>query len=77
MANLQHHPLEINPNTGELFLRLRKHRNIVITPPRPSDIHDYIPLLNDPRVHDTLIGPPVPYLIGEFQSLVMTEGILI
>jgi len=54
--------MEINPSTGEPFLRLKKHKNIILTPPRLSDITSYPPILNDPRVHKWLIGPPFPYL---------------
>ncbi|TDL25993.1 acyl-CoA N-acyltransferase [Rickenella mellea] len=59
----QLHPLDVNPSSGEVFLRLSSpHENIIITPPRLSDV-DVIPaLMNDPRVHQTLEGPPYPYL---------------
>jgi len=62
MANHQLYPLEVNPHTGEPFLRLNNHSHIIITPPRPSDMACYPPILNDPRVHEWLIGPPIPYL---------------
>lgn len=64
MANPQLHPLELNPLTKEPFLRLRAHKNIVITPPRPSDIEGYCLIINDPRVHDWLVGPTIPHLRG-------------
>lgn len=64
MINDQLHPLEANPLTGEPFLRLKHHRNIILTPPRPSDTTCYPPILNDPRVYEQLIGPPIPFLPG-------------
>ncbi|KAF5385307.1 hypothetical protein D9615_001177 [Tricholomella constricta] len=61
MANPQHHPLELNPRTGEPFLRLKDHKDIIITPPRPDDVVLYPPIMNDPRIYEWL-GPPFPYL---------------
>jgi hypothetical protein len=54
--------LQVNPATGEVFLRLpAPHENVIITPPRESDIADIISILNDPRVYKTLVGTPLPY----------------
>ncbi|KAF9469678.1 hypothetical protein BDZ94DRAFT_1151485 [Collybia nuda] len=61
MANPQFYPLEVNPLTKEPFLRLRNHKNIIITPPRSSDPTSYCLILNDPRVHKWLTGPPIPH----------------
>jgi hypothetical protein len=66
MIDDQLHPLEANPRTGEAFLRVKNHQNVILTPPRPSDISCYPPILNDPRVHEELIGPPIPFLPGIF-----------
>jgi len=74
MVNLQLHPLEVNPKTGEPFLRLRHHKNIILTPPREVDAEAFIPLLNDPRVSDWLAGPPYPYTLGRLVSLCSFEG---
>ncbi|KAJ7242581.1 acyl-CoA N-acyltransferase [Mycena haematopus] len=60
--NPQLHPLEVNPKTGEPFLRLLSHKNIILTPPRLSDAPFLIPLLNDERVIHWLSSPPYPYL---------------
>ncbi|KAF8204465.1 acyl-CoA N-acyltransferase, partial [Mycena galopus ATCC 62051] len=60
--NPQLHPLEVNPQTGEPFLRLLSHKNIILTPPRLSDAPFLIPLLNDERVYHWLSSPPYPYL---------------
>ncbi|RDB29408.1 hypothetical protein Hypma_015951 [Hypsizygus marmoreus] len=68
MANPQLHPLEVNPRTGEPFLRLRKHKNVILTPPRSSDIPENIRYLNDPHVNDMLSGPPVPYLLEHAEA---------
>jgi len=55
--------LQVNPTTGEVFLRLSApHENIIITPPRDSDAADITLILNDPRVYKNLLGPPFPYL---------------
>ncbi|KXN84571.1 hypothetical protein AN958_12319 [Leucoagaricus sp. SymC.cos] len=54
-------PFEINPNTREPFIRLRKHPNVIITPPRETDIPNVIPPLNDERVHIWLGSCPFPY----------------
>lgn len=57
-------PLEVNPRTQEPFLRLRKHPNVIITPPRESDAPHLLPPLNDERVHVWLNSPPFPYTYG-------------
>jgi hypothetical protein len=64
MANPQLRLLEVNSRTGEPFLRLNHHKNIILTPPRPTDTKYYPPILNDPRIHEWLMGPPIPYLPG-------------
>lgn len=54
--------LQVNPTTGEVFLRLpAPHENVIITPPRSSDAVDTLAILNDPRVYKLLVGPPFPY----------------
>lgn len=58
-------PLERNPKTGEILLRLRKHASIILTPPRLSDAEKMTEYLQDPRIHSWLCGPPVPYKLGE------------
>ncbi|KAJ6577058.1 acyl-CoA N-acyltransferase [Mycena vulgaris] len=60
--NPQLHPLEVNPQTGEPFLRLASHKNIILTPPRLSDAPFLVELLNDERVYHWLVSPPYPYL---------------
>jgi len=61
MANPQLHPLEVNPRTGEPFLRLKNHKHIIITPPRQGDALLYPPIMNDPRIYEWLGTPPFPY----------------
>jgi len=63
MTNPQLHPLEINSKTKEPFLRLRKHKNIILTPPRWEDASSLVSILNDPLVHEWLSGPPYPYTL--------------
>ena len=59
----QLHPIELNAQTGEPFLRLPEpHTNIILTPPRMSDVPFVVENLNDPRVYSNLMGPPFPYL---------------
>ncbi|KAF9650299.1 hypothetical protein BDM02DRAFT_3093385 [Thelephora ganbajun] len=56
--------LQVNPMTGEVFLRLpAPHENIIITPPRDSDAADLVLILNDPRVYKFLLEPPFPYYL--------------
>jgi len=62
-ANPQLHPLEFNAKTNEPFLRLRKHKNIILTPPRWEDASSLVSILNDPPVHEWLAGPPYPYTL--------------
>ncbi|KAH7920687.1 hypothetical protein BV22DRAFT_1039546, partial [Leucogyrophana mollusca] len=63
MARSQLYPLEVNPTTGEPFLRLpAPNENIIITPPRLSDELCLAPIINHPKVSVWLEGPPIPYL---------------
>jgi hypothetical protein len=56
-------PYEVNSATGEPFLRLSApHLNIILTPPRISDVDVTVALVNDPRVYSYISGPPIPYL---------------
>ncbi|KAJ7765315.1 acyl-CoA N-acyltransferase, partial [Mycena metata] len=54
--------LEVNPKTGEPFLRLMSHKNIILTPVRLDDGPAMIPYFNDERVYHWLSSPPYPYL---------------
>ncbi|KAH7914750.1 hypothetical protein BJ138DRAFT_1123244 [Hygrophoropsis aurantiaca] len=59
----QLYPLEVNPTTGEPFLRLpAPNENIIITPPRLSDELLFAPIINHAEVSVWLEGPPIPYL---------------
>jgi len=63
MPHSQLYPLEINPHTGEPFLRLpAPNDNIILTPPRLNDAKSLVSIMNDPKVVTWLEGPPVPYL---------------
>ena len=63
MSQPQFQPLELNPTTGEPFLRLPSpHSNIILTPPRMSDAPAIVSHMNDPKVYYWLEGPPFPYL---------------
>ncbi|CCL98111.1 uncharacterized protein FIBRA_00105 [Fibroporia radiculosa] len=64
-----YHPLQVNPITGEPFLRLPSPLdNIIITPPRLSDASSIVSILNDPRVCRSLTGPPYPYLLSHAED---------
>ncbi|KAJ3978110.1 acyl-CoA N-acyltransferase [Lentinula raphanica] len=63
MSLTQTYPLRVNSTTGELYLPLESHPNIIITPPRMSDIPRLPDLLNDPGVCVWISGPPYPYEI--------------
>ncbi|KAJ6616966.1 acyl-CoA N-acyltransferase [Mycena sp. CBHHK59/15] len=44
-------PLELNTQTGEPYLRLpAPFANIIITPPRPTDVAPSVAIMNDPAV---------------------------
>ncbi|KAG6811572.1 hypothetical protein H0H92_006821 [Tricholoma furcatifolium] len=68
MANHQLHPLKVNPLTGEPFLTLRNHPNIILTPPRPEDVALWPPIMNDPRIYEWLGNPPIPYLASHAEE---------
>lgn len=57
------HPLQVHPKTGEPYLRLpAPNDNIIITPPRATDVDATVALMNDERVAMNLASPPYPYL---------------
>ncbi|EKM53522.1 uncharacterized protein PHACADRAFT_259941 [Phanerochaete carnosa HHB-10118-sp] len=56
-------PLQYNSRTGEPFIRLPSpHENLILTPPRPSDVAANYSWMTDPKVYKMLEGPPFPYL---------------
>ena len=71
MTNPQLYPLQINAITNEPFLRLRKHENIILTPPRWEDAERLFSSGNDTRVNEWLTVP-VPYPMGTFSVLSRT-----
>lgn len=55
-------PISYNPTTGEPFLRLPSpHENIILTPPRMTDVAAVTAIMHDPKVYTRLEGPPYPY----------------
>ncbi|KAJ3789957.1 acyl-CoA N-acyltransferase [Lentinula aff. detonsa] len=70
MLQSQFHPLKTNASTGELYLPLEYHPNIILTTPRLSDIPKLPDLLNDPGVCIWLRGPPYPYEIEHSEEWV-------
>ena len=59
-----YHPLKFDPTTREYYLPIPSpHSNLRLTPYRPDSDPDFQVLyLNDPRVYQSLCGPPFPYL---------------
>ncbi|KZT02496.1 uncharacterized protein LAESUDRAFT_730244 [Laetiporus sulphureus 93-53] len=69
MYHPQLYPLQVNPATGELYLRLSSPLdNIILTSPRTSDAASIVSILNDPKVCRWLEGPPYPYLPSHAES---------
>jgi RimJ/RimL family protein N-acetyltransferase len=69
MSNHQLHPLQVNLQTMEPFLRLpAPHDKIIITPPRLSDAPSIVRLLNEPVVNQWITGPPQPYYLEHAES---------
>ncbi len=64
-------PFEVNPSTREPFVRLRTHANVIITPPRESDIPLSVPPMNDERIHVWLTSTPFPYTLGELYHFLL------
>ncbi|KAF8910929.1 hypothetical protein CPB84DRAFT_1672449 [Gymnopilus junonius] len=55
-------PLEANPTTKEVFMRVRNHEDIIITPPRPEDVQNIFVSQSDPRIYHWMLTTPKPYL---------------
>lgn len=79
--NPQLYPLEIDPKTGEPFLRVEGFDDIILTPPRRDDGPQFIPYFNDPRVNEWMASPPLPYLLADAEHwldivIPLSDGIL-
>ncbi|KAJ4472539.1 acyl-CoA N-acyltransferase [Lentinula edodes] len=72
MVRSQFHPLKVNATTGEPFFPLETHPNIILTPPRLTDIPKLPDLMNDPGVCVWLTGPPHPYTLEHAEAWVTT-----
>jgi len=71
-TNSRYHPLQCDPQTGELYLRLPPpHDNIIITPPRPTDAPAMVEILSDERVYTWLDSVVHPF--DESHALVRLE----
>ncbi|KIJ65536.1 hypothetical protein HYDPIDRAFT_88525 [Hydnomerulius pinastri MD-312] len=69
MARSQLYPFEINPTSGEPFLRLPAPlQNIIITPPRDGDEVQMASILNDTRVVSQMAGIPIPYELDQARA---------
>ncbi|KAJ7126146.1 hypothetical protein C8R44DRAFT_120783 [Mycena epipterygia] len=73
MAPTLFSPPEVNPETGELFLRLASHDRIILTLPRTSDAAAIFDTMNDPEVFPWLGRQKMP-CIENAENLV--EGLL-
>ncbi|KAJ6580927.1 acyl-CoA N-acyltransferase [Mycena capillaripes] len=63
--------LQFNPTTGEPFLRLpAPFTNIIITPPRMSDVAPSVAIMNDPAI-SVWMGPQGP---GSTYTVAQAEG---
>ncbi|KAJ6500900.1 acyl-CoA N-acyltransferase [Mycena sanguinolenta] len=70
MTSSQLSPLERNPTTGELFLRLpNPYEDIILTPPRISDAAAIAAIVNDPAVHPWLGRPNATFSLEEAEKL--------
>ncbi|KAF7358969.1 N-acetyltransferase domain-containing protein [Mycena sanguinolenta] len=71
MTSSQFSPLERNPTTGELFLRLSSpYENIILTPPRTSDAAAIAAIMNDPAVHPWLARLGATFSLEDAEKLV-------
>lgn len=62
MLSRQFHPLQVNSQTGEPFLRLPEpFETIIITPPRPSDVSKFADTLKDVDISKWLFTAAHPY----------------
>ncbi|KAK7020357.1 N-acetyltransferase domain-containing protein [Favolaschia claudopus] len=63
-------PLERNPSTEELFLRLPvPYTSLILTPPRPTDAPAIQAILRDPAVYTWLGRPSSNFSVEEAQGL--------
>lgn len=79
MASSHHlRPLQVDSKTGECYIRLaHPHENIVIGPPRMSDVQVIHDILKDTNVSERLGSLPNPYLFShaeEWQKKVCDES---
>lgn len=66
-------PLQFNPTTGEPYLRLPSpHTNVIITPPRMSDVDALVGHMNDHKIRRSLTGPAYPYLTSHAEGWIST-----
>jgi RimJ/RimL family protein N-acetyltransferase len=67
-------PIVFDEVTNEPYLRLpHPHTHIIITPFRPRDAHEILPILNDERVYKWLTGPSHPYLLEHAEAWITKE----
>jgi RimJ/RimL family protein N-acetyltransferase len=58
-------PIQFNEKSGEPFIPLKSHPDIILTPLRFDDVPHMVEMLNDERIIRWLSGPPYPYYEGK------------
>ncbi|KAF9532082.1 acyl-CoA N-acyltransferase [Crepidotus variabilis] len=61
-------PLQFHPNTNEPFLRLRNHKNVILTPYRLDDTTGLVRILNDPLVYKWLYSTKFPFTLEDAKT---------
>ena len=54
-------PIEFNEKTGEPFIQLKSHPDIIVTPLRFDDVPHMVELLTDEKIIQWLSSPSVSY----------------
>ncbi|KAG2022737.1 acetyltransferase [Coprinopsis cinerea AmutBmut pab1-1] len=72
-ATGQFYPLQMHLQNGEPFLRLKKHKNVIITPPRMSDACELCSMTNHPLVFEWSEIPRLPVTLEETEIELKTR----
>lgn len=73
LAGGQYYPLWIHRQTEEPFLRLKNHKNIIVTPPRETDAAALTTLMNHPLVYEWSDIPTIPYHLVQAAEYLATS----
>jgi hypothetical protein len=58
-------PIQFNEKSGEPFIPLKSHSDIILTPLRFDDVPRMVEMLNDQKIIKWFDGPPYPYYEGK------------